>query len=173
MAISTGILLIVYVLTVPETYAPKILQCRAQQLSTITGEVYQSQLEMKQGRKRLRQVLKISLSRPWVLLVREPIVTILAIYQAVIYATLYLCFAAFPIVYQEKRGWSPGIGGLAFLGVLIGMLCTLPYNIWTNKRYAKLSDAHKGFAPPEARLPLCMAGAIAAPVGLFWVWFEQ
>jgi hypothetical protein len=80
-----------------------------------------------------------------------------------------MCFAAFPIVYQEGRGWSAGIGGLAFLGVTVGMLITVPYNIWTNKRYAKLSDSHQGFAPPEARLPLCMAGAVAAPIGLFWV----
>jgi hypothetical protein len=30
--------------------------------------------------------------------------------------TLYLLFAAFPIVFQIHRGWSEGIGGLAFLG---------------------------------------------------------
>jgi hypothetical protein len=30
--------------------------------------------------------------------------------------TLYLLFAAFPIVFQLHRGWSEGIGGLAFLG---------------------------------------------------------
>ncbi|KAI7342268.1 synaptic vesicle transporter, partial [Hortaea werneckii] len=34
--------------------------------------------------------------------------------------------------------------------------------------YAKVSDEHKGFAPPEARLPSCMVGGIAVPVGLFW-----
>lgn len=51
---------------------------------------------------------------------------------------------------------------------MVGMLVTIPYNIWTNKRYAKLSDEYRGFAPPEARLPLCMAGAITAPIGLFW-----
>jgi hypothetical protein len=32
------------------------------------------------------------------------------------YRTLYLLFAAFPIVFQLHRGWSEGIGGLAFLG---------------------------------------------------------
>ncbi len=113
--------------------------------------------------------MKIALSRPWILLFVEPIVTVLSVYQAIIYATLYMCFAAFPIVYQEDRGWSPGIGGLAFLGVTVGMVATIPYNIWTNNRYAKLSDEWKGFAPPETRLPLCMAGAVTAPIGLFWV----
>lgn len=32
--------------------------------------------------------------------------------------TLYLLFAAFPIVFQVHRGWSEGVGGLAFLGKL-------------------------------------------------------
>jgi hypothetical protein len=31
-------------------------------------------------------------------------------------STLYLLFAAFPIVYQQQRGWSPGVGNLAFIG---------------------------------------------------------
>ena len=54
------------------------------------------------------------------------------------------------------------------LGVTIGMIATIPYNIWTNRRYAILSDTHHGFAPPESRLPLCMVGAVTAPIGLFW-----
>ena len=36
MAIATGILLILYIVTVPETYGPKILQNRAQKLSEST-----------------------------------------------------------------------------------------------------------------------------------------
>ena len=186
MAIFTGAVFIVYFFTVPETYAPVILQRRAKELSASTGKVYKTHMEITQGPKKLSKVLKIALSRPWVLLLREPIVTVLSVYQAIIYATLYWCFgasihatsfqtfvlmlaAAFPIVYQEKRGWSPGVGGLAFLGVTVGMMSTIPYNLWTNRRYAKLSDQYQGFAPPESRLPLCMAGAIAAPISLFWV----
>lgn len=95
MAISTGILCVLYILTVPETYGPKLLECRARKLSEVTGDVYKSQLEIKQGRKKLAKVMKIALSRPWVLLFREPIVTVLAVYQAIIYATLYLCFGTY------------------------------------------------------------------------------
>ncbi len=168
LAIFTGVISIVYFFTVPETYAPVILRRRAARLSALNGTVYRSQIEVKQGRKSFARIMKISLSRPWVLLFMEPIVTVLSVYQAIIYATLYMCFAAFPIVYQEKKGWSAGVGGLAFLGVSVGMIATISYNIWTNKRYAKLSDQHHGFAPPESRLPLCMAGAVTAPIGLFW-----
>ena len=92
MAIATGTLTVVYIFSVPETYPLVILQRRAMRLSKATGIVYKSQFELKQGPKTLSKVLKIALSRPWILLVYEPIVLILSLYQAIIYATLYLCF---------------------------------------------------------------------------------
>jgi hypothetical protein len=36
-----------------------------------------------------------------------------------------MLFGAFPIVFQQQRGWSPGISGLAFLGVLVGFIIAL------------------------------------------------
>ena len=48
------------------------------------------------------------------------------------------------------------------------MIIAVIYSIWDNKRYARLSDEHKGFAPPEARLPPTMIGGVAVPIGLFW-----
>ena len=92
MAISTSVFLVIYFVSVPETYAPVILQRRAKVLTAATGHTYKSQATIKQGEKTLKQVFKTSLSRPWILLVREPIITILSIYQALIYATLYMCF---------------------------------------------------------------------------------
>jgi hypothetical protein len=79
-----------------------------------------------------------------------------------------MLFGAFPIVYQQDRGWSQGIGGLAFLGVAVGMLIGVGYSIVDNKRYARVEREHGGEAPPEARLPPAMAGAIALPIGMFW-----
>lgn len=87
---------------------------------------------------------------------------------AIIYGTLYMLFAAFPIVYQQERGWSPGIGGLAFLGLAVGMIGAVMYAALDNRRYSKVSDQYKGFAPPEARLPMCMVGGILVPIGMFW-----
>jgi hypothetical protein len=51
---------------------------------------------------------------------------------------LQMLFAAFPIVFQQERGWSPGIGGLAFLGVLVGFIIALAYIIFIeNPRYSR------------------------------------
>ena len=168
MAIFTGILWIAGSLFIPETYPPVLQRARASKLSKMTGKVYRSQADIDQGPTTFGHVFKTSLLRPWVLLFMEPIVLLLSIYMAIIYGTLYMLFGAFPIVYQETRGWSPGIGGLAFLGVAVGMIFAVAYSVWDNKRYAKISDENDGFAPPEARLPPTMLAAACLPLGLFW-----
>lgn len=84
--------------------------------------------------------------------------------MAIIYGTIYMIIGAFPIVYQQDRGWNAGVGGLAFLGIMFGMIMALVYTILDNKyRYKKLGAA----ATPESRLPPAMVGAILLPVEIF------
>lgn len=168
MAIFTGSLWIFGTFFIPETYSPVILRRRAAKLSKMTGKHYISVLEKRQGKTTAAQAFKKSLSRPWVLLFREPIVLLISLYMAIIYGTLYMLFSAFPIVFQKSRGWSQGIGGLAFLGVAVGMLAGVGYSIWDNKRYLRIEDENDGEAPPEARLPPGIIGSVALPIGLFW-----
>ena len=171
MAIFTGVLWIIGSLTIPETYAPVLLRNRAAELSKITGRVYKSKIEVERGRQTLVQSFKIALSRPWILLFKEPIVLLLSIYMAIIYGTLYMMFAAFPIVFQQERGWSQSIGGLAFLGVAVGMIIAVVYTIPDNGRYRRIENQYiaKGEigAPPEARLPPALIGSVGIPIGLF------
>ncbi|KAK3938503.1 putative fluconazole resistance protein 1 protein [Diplogelasinospora grovesii] len=173
MAIFTGALWIICSLLVPETYAPVLLRTRAARLSKMTGKHYVSKIdayhEQQHGKKTMSKQFKVALGRPWVLLFREPIVFLTAIYMAIVYGTLYLMFAAFPIVFQQYRGWGPGIGGLAFIGVAVGMMVAVFYAMYDNgRRYAKAVKEHGGNAPPEARLPPAIIGSVLLPVGLFW-----
>ncbi|KAI7763185.1 hypothetical protein LZL87_012222 [Fusarium oxysporum] len=168
LAIFAGFMWIGGTILIPETYAPTLLRRRAAKLSSMTGKVYTSTIDLKQGKVSLRSAIGTSLLRPWILLFKEPIVLLLSIYMAIIYGTLYLFFAAFPVVFEQARGWSQGIEGLAFLGIAVGMLAALIYTIPDNKRYALLDQKHNGFAPPEARLPPAIIGSFAIPVGLFW-----
>ena len=163
MAIFSGVVWLLGIVFIPETYAPVLLRKRAQRLSSITGKVYRTKIDA------VRQLsLGAILVRPWVLLFKEPIVSVLSIYMAIIYGTLYMLFGAFPICFQEVRGWSEGIGGLAFLGVAAGMLCAIMLVPIGNRQYLRSAACHGGIAPPEVRLKSAMAGGIAVPVGLFW-----
>jgi hypothetical protein len=168
MAIFTGVLCIFGAFTIPETYAPVLLQKRAKALSKRDGNVYISIMEKKQGKVKPAAAFKKALSRPWALLFLEPIVLLISIYMAILYGTLYMLFAAFPIVFQQERGWSEGIGGLAFVGVAVGMILGVSYCIWDNGRYKRTEAKNNGEAPPEARLPPACVGAVALPIGLFW-----
>ncbi|CAG7931387.1 unnamed protein product [Penicillium olsonii] len=168
LAVFTGLIWIVQGLVIPETYAPLLLSKRADRLSSLTGRVYRSKVEIDRGRLSARDAFTTALSRPWILLFSEPIVLLLSLYMAIVYGTLYMLFDAFPIIFQNIRGWGEGVGSLPFLAVMIGMMLAVGLNMYDNKRYVRIHKAHDGFAPPEARLPPTMWGGLAIPVGLFW-----
>jgi MFS family permease len=168
MAAFTGALWIAGALYIPETYPPVLLQKRAAALSRQTGKKYISILEKRRGKRTPAQAFQTALARPFALLFMEPIVLLISIYMAIIYGTLYMLFGAFPIVFQQYRGWSQGIGGLAFSGVAVGMIIGVIYSIIDNKRYANVEKQYNGEAPAEARLPPAMVGAVALPIGMFW-----
>lgn len=162
-AIFIGTIWLVGCVLMPETYGPVLLRQKAALLSRTTGKTYISVLEIDNGSVTPSAVFAKALKRPWVLLFREPIVLIASTYMSILYGTIYMFMGAFPIVYSKTRGWSPGISGLAFLGLAVGMFFGLVYTILDNKRYKKLGKT----ATPESRLSPCMIGAVALPVGMF------
>lgn len=100
--------------TVPETYAPTILGKRAKKLRKETGSqeyVTEQDLDLRP----LAERLTIFLIRPLQLLFGELIVFLISLYMSVLYGMLYMFFVAFPIVYQNGKGWSAGSTGLMFV----------------------------------------------------------
>jgi len=92
-AIISGSLCILVALFVPETYGPLLLQRRAQELSKQSGKCYISKLDKDKPRSTLGKTLKVALTRPWLMLLHEPIVLVLSIYSALLYGTVtYLLF---------------------------------------------------------------------------------
>ncbi|KAL3460117.1 major facilitator superfamily domain-containing protein [Aspergillus heterothallicus] len=166
--IFLGIIGILGTILIPETYGPVLLRRRAHTLTTTdtNNRIYMSVLERNTAKQPPSAVFHRALVRPWTLLFREPIVLIASLYIAIIYGTIYMFMGAMPIVFNQSRGWSPGIGGLAFLGIAAGILLGLLYAIWdTTTRYAAIFAA--GTATPESRLPPAILGAVALPVGMF------
>jgi hypothetical protein len=149
----------------PETYAPVLLQHRCNRLTRETGKQH---VVSGVAPKPISQQLRVGALRPWIMLIYEPIVTLLSLFLSVVHGTLFLLFAAYPIVFQETRGWKQGVASLPFLAICVGIVLSLFYVALVDQpRYARVVTSCNGHAPPEARLPPAMLGAAALPIGLF------
>jgi DHA1 family multidrug resistance protein-like MFS transporter len=150
-----------------ETYPPVVLIQKASELRRRTKNwgIHAKQEEIEVD---FRELITKNFSRPIRLLFTEPIVLLLSIYMAFIYGLLYLFLTAYPIVFQQIHGMSPGIGGLAFFGMIIGQLCAGLYVLLTQPSYQRKLAANGGVPIPEWRLPPVIAGGVAFTCGLFW-----
>lgn len=102
------------------------------------------------------------------MLILEPILTLITIYLALVYGILYLFFEAYPISFQEERGWNLGVGALPFIGITVGVVIGAIVVSWITKtRFARKLQKH-GRGVPEERLSPMIIGGVVFPVGLFW-----
>lgn len=115
-----------------------------------------------------RELVTKNFSRPLRILVTEPIVLLLSIYMAFIYGLLYLFLTAYAIVFQEIHHFNPGLGGLPYFGMVIGMLIAGVYIVLTQPGYNRKLEANGGIPVPEWRLPPVIVGGISFTGGLFW-----
>lgn len=167
LIIWSGFILASLYFFVPETYHPVLLRERAIALREQTGDPrYRAPIE-KMDRSITRTVLW-SCTRPFQLLIFEPMVLLLCTFTAVLLGVLYLFFQAFPLVFSRVYHFDLQMVGLTFLGLLVGMVIgTLSDPLWT-KNYRRLVAKNGGVSEPEFRLPPAMAGAVFVPIGLFW-----
>jgi multidrug resistance protein len=164
--ILSGLVWILITFTVPETYAPTILATRAKKLRKTTGEmdhVTEQDLDVRPFMDRLW----IFLVRPAQLLFREPIVLLVALYMSVLYGLLYMFFIAYPIIYQQGKGYSAGITGLMFIPLAIGVVGSAFCAPLVNKNYLMLFKRYNGSPPAEVRLIPMMCSCWFIPIGLF------
>ncbi|KAK5677565.1 GTPase-activating protein [Elasticomyces elasticus] len=153
----------------PETSASNILFRRAQRLRRITGnDKLISKPEIDAQQMTGREIVNMVLIHPFTLSFTEPMILLLNLYIALIYGLLYLWFEAFPIVFIEIQGFTLGQSGLAFLGILIGVLAVIPPFFWYLHRYVEPDFDEYGELRPEKRLPPCFVGAFCIPICLFW-----
>lgn len=164
--ILSGVVWIMITFTVPETYAPTLLARRAKKLRKTTGDskyVTEQDLDTRP----LAQRMRLFILRPFQLLFMEPIVFFISVYMSVLYGLLYMFFVAFPIVYQEGKGWNAGDTGLMFIPMAVGVVCSACCAPLVNKHYIELCEKANGKPPAEARLIPMMVSCWFIPIGLF------
>lgn len=163
-----GIALIMNVFLLQETHHQLILVAKAETLRRRTGNwgIFAPHEEVKLS---LKEIVEKNISRPIIMLVTEPILLLITIYNAFIYGMLYLFLTAIPMIFAGEYGFSGGVAELPYLSMLIGIIIGGVLIIFFEKRYAKAMDANGGKPVPEERLPPMMVGGIFFAIGLFWL----
>ncbi|POS80785.1 major facilitator superfamily transporter [Diaporthe helianthi] len=162
LALTGAAVLVMF--TVSETYVPQILKQKAARRRKDEGdERYWCQYD---SRKSTAELIKVNLSRPFVLSFTEPILWFFNFWISVIYGILYLCFVAYPIVFQQQRGWGPGQTGLSFIGIGIGTLIAIFLEpLWRKIINSHAKDPETGRVAPEASASIMCIGAVLTPLG--------
>ncbi|KAL9622034.1 MAG: hypothetical protein Q9160_003533 [Pyrenula sp. 1 TL-2023] len=151
-----------------ETYAPVILQRRAGRLRRETKN-WALHSTRDEAAITFSEIITRYFSRPFEMMVKEPILLFITVYMALVYGIMYLFFEAFPISFQEERGWSLGVGGLPFLSITLGVAIGGIYVAYISKTtFARKMEEHGGRVVPEDRLPPMILGGCLLPAGLFW-----
>lgn len=164
--ILAGIVWVLITFTVPETYAPTILAKRAKKMRASTNDATHV-TEQDLDERPFTERLWIFLVRPVQLLFLEPIVFLVSVYMSVLYGLLYMFFVAFPIIYQEGKGYTAGITGLMFIPLAIGVVLSALCAPFVNKHYLYVSAKYNGSPPAEVRLIPMMISCWCIPIGLF------
>nr|XP_036586331.1 polyamine transporter 3 [Colletotrichum truncatum]KAF6796738.1 polyamine transporter 3 [Colletotrichum truncatum] len=178
LAIMGGTLGILAFLVMRETYAPVLLERKAQRLRKATGNnEFRTAAGNVDGNKRIKQAI----SRPLKFLLATPIVSIIAFYVGISYGIFYLLIATFSFVYNTQYNFSQSAAGLSFLpaglGMMVGSLAFGPLQDYLVLRAKARVGPEEKYRSEERLTPwLTVPLGLALPFGLLlygWTTFYQ
>ncbi|KAF7160797.1 hypothetical protein CNMCM5623_006391 [Aspergillus felis] len=150
-----------------ETYAPVVLMEKA---ATLRRQTHNWGIHAKQEEVELdiNDLITNNFSRPIRMLLTEPIVLLITIYMSFIYGILYALLGAYPVVFQRIHRMNLGVGGLPFIGLIIGEVAGGMYSLIEARYYVRKLRNNNDIPVPEWRLPPAIVGGMAFTIGLFW-----
>ncbi|CDR99573.1 related to mfs-multidrug-resistance transporter [Sporisorium scitamineum] len=165
--IVLAFLLVIFILTVPETRAGVILTRRAKKLRREDSR-YHASHEKLRSQHTLKDLFKETVGRPLYMLFFEPIVFWFTLFDAVNYAVIYIFLISYPLVFS-LYGFDTGQHGLTFFGVLVGFLIAFALFELQIRWYKYAGTKRPGGEPtPEDRLLWGIPGGFLFPVSLFF-----
>ncbi|KAI0057194.1 MFS general substrate transporter, partial [Artomyces pyxidatus] len=169
--IADGIVQILGLFFLKETYAPILLERKAEKIRKDMDEEKANRMQIRTvfqtSKQNWTSFFGKSLVRPFALFIREPIVQALGLYMAFVYGQLYLFITTLPSIYEGLYHEKVGIAGLHYLALGVGLSGASQVNArMMDKIYALLKKRNGGVGKPEFRLPSIIPGTILLPVGL-------
>lgn len=166
IVILQGVSLVLMVFFFWETYPRVILHKKKLKLQKLTGNMNLHTIWDLTKQPFWVQV-KLAILRPIYFLVLNPVVLLLSVYMAYTYGFMYLILNDFPNLWTDVYGYSPGIGGLMYIGYFVGTVLgvfvwTSLINWWYDRQHAK------GKGKMEDRLFMLPFSVIFFAAGMFW-----
>jgi DHA1 family multidrug resistance protein-like MFS transporter len=165
----SGFSLIVLAIFLPETSSANILYRRSRRIRKLTGRNdLKCEPELMSEQMTSKEIVLMTLVRPFSLNFLEPILFLLNLYIALIYGILYVWFESFAIVFEGIYGFNLGEEGLSFVGILVGSLVVIPPFFLYLYFIQEPQFNENGEIKPEKRLPPACVGGFCIPLCLFW-----
>lgn len=169
--IVSGFLVLLFVLTVPETNTGVLLSRRARRLRKSTGnDRYFSEHDRARGARTRLDTVREVIVRPAHMLITEPIVSAFAVFDGYNYCIIYLCVEAAPLIYANYHGFSLPFQPFVFIAMGVGFIAAfLSYPIPQAivRRAARKSPT--GEPEPESLLVWGLLVAPCFPISLLYV----
>jgi hypothetical protein len=157
----------ILIIFLPETRGSVILRRRVNKLRAETGDVSLIAVG-DESRKSVTELMKISTTRPLMLLFTEHIVFWFSLWVSFTWGILYLFLNTVSQVFRQSHDFTTLQVGLAFLGMILGGILGFATSPIQDYFYSRASRWNLGKPRPEARLYFSCGGTIMFASGLFW-----
>ncbi|KAF3481214.1 polyamine transporter 3 [Arthroderma uncinatum] len=147
-----------------------LLQRRARKLRKETGDdKIVAALDLE--KKGIKETMTVTLTRPLRMILFESIVLFTCLYLSLVYAIFFMYFQTYPIIFQRMYHMNPGVAGLMYLPIGVGVALALGlFYYWDNFLHrAKLRHAPWSSVEEYRRLPLAGVGGPLFVVALLWL----
>ena len=153
-----------------ESYAPVILARRRDEIAAQSRKTNTRFTYPNEDMRPLTSKVVIAVQRPAKILLTQPIVQVMALYQAVIFSTMYTLYTNMQEIYSlDPYNFTTMQIGILYvapgIGFLLAVWLLVPY---IDKVYNTLSSRNGDSGKPEYRLPLANIGAVLLPISMFW-----
>lgn len=142
--------------TGPEDEEKKGPSRAAAGLGTVTNvELVRVRWRVKADEERttLGKAISISVSRPFHLLLTEPVVFFFSLWVSFAWAVLYLTFASVPYVFETVYRWNNEEAGYIFAAMIVGSILSTVIGVWQDELLKHPQWRVENWEPPLSSQP--------------------
>jgi DHA1 family multidrug resistance protein-like MFS transporter len=165
---AAGPVFLLFFFFLPETQPTTILLYRAARLRKASGNPQiRSQTEIDRRGVSFISILWDSIIKPIEILIKDPAITFISVYSALIYGIYYSFFESFPLVYGGIYGFNVGLTSVVFVAIVVGCFIGLAIHFSYLTWYLIPDIMQRGLRAQEHRLVPAIFASFGPVVGLF------